>query len=269
MIEVEQALRRVVEQKMRLVEEEDEFWFVEIADLGQFFEQFRKQPQKKRRIEPRRAHQLLGGEEIDDAAPIFVDAQEIGDVEFRLAKKLRRALIFQHEKAPLDRAYGGRRDIAVARRQRRGGFADMLQQRAQILEIDEQKPALVGDFEGDVEDAFLDLVEFEQTRQQQRPHVADRRPDLMALLAEEIPEDDRKIIRRVSDPSSLARRTKAGLASPGMLIPERSPFTSAAKTATPAREKPSARTCRVTVLPVPVAPATRPCRLPSARRRYS
>src|SRR5262245_15850129 len=44
---------------------------------------------------------------------------------------------------------------------------------------------------------------------------------------------------------------------------------SAAKTGTPAREKPSARICNVTVLPVPVAPVTRPCRLPNRRSSAS
>ena len=42
---------------------------------------------------------------------------------------------------------------------------------------------------------------------------------------------------------------------------------SAAKTGTPAFEKPSASTCRVTVLPVPVAPVTRPCRLASLQEQ--
>ncbi|MGY4459173.1 hypothetical protein ACVWYI_003133 [Bradyrhizobium sp. LB13.1] len=39
---------------------------------------------------------------------------------------------------------------------------------------------------------------------------------------------------------------------------------SEAKTGTPARANPSAMTCSVTVLPVPVAPVTRPWRLASA-----
>ena len=43
-------------------------------------------------------------------------------------------------------------------------------------------------------------------------------------------------------------------------MPDRSPLMSAAKTGTPAREMASASTCSVLVLPVPVAPATRPCR---------
>ena len=40
---------------------------------------------------------------------------------------------------------------------------------------------------------------------------------------------------------------------------------SAQKTGTPAREKPSASTWSVMVLPVPVAPAIRPCRLASGK----
>ncbi|MNT91428.1 hypothetical protein D3C72_2325240 [compost metagenome] len=48
---------------------------------------------------------------------------------------------------------------------------------------------------------------------------------------------------------------------PSWLMPVRSPFTSAMNTGTPMLENCSARVCRVTVLPVPVAPVMRPCRL--------
>ena len=44
-------------------------------------------------------------------------------------------------------------------------------------------------------------------------------------------------------------------------MPDRSPLMSAANTGTPAAEICSAINCRVLVLPVPVAPATRPWRL--------
>src|SRR5215469_175805 len=66
--------------------------------------------------------------------------------------------------------------------------------------------------------------------------------------------------------SCLMRASSLGLAAPGWLMPERSPFTSAAKTGTPMRLKASAITCRVTVLPVPVAPVIRPWRLAMAGR---
>ena len=68
-------------------------------------------------------------------------------------------------------------------------------------------------------------------------------------------------------PSWAARSTTFGLSPPGRGIPDRSPFTSAMKTGTPIALNPSARTLSVTVLPVPVAPAIRPCRfaIPGSR----
>ena len=57
-------------------------------------------------------------------------------------------------------------------------------------------------------------------------------------------------------------------ASPATQMPDRSPFTSAQNTGTPAAENCSAITCRVTVLPVPVAPATSPWRLARASNRF-
>jgi hypothetical protein len=48
--------------------------------------------------------------------------------------------------------------------------------------------------------------------------------------------------------------------SPAAASPERSPLTSAVKTATPASESCSAIACRVIILPVPVAPAISPWR---------
>ncbi len=57
------------------------------------------------------------------------------------------------------------------------------------------------------------------------------------------------------------------LSSPGCDWPARSPFTSAMNTGTPMRLKPSAMRCRVTVLPVPVAPAISPWRLANCGKR--
>ena len=50
-------------------------------------------------------------------------------------------------------------------------------------------------------------------------------------------------------------------------MPVRSPLTSARKTGTPWRLKFSASVCSVTVLPVPVAPVTSPCRFAIAGKR--
>ena len=67
---LDQRLRRIVEQKMRLVEEEHELRLVEIAHLGQFLEQLRHQPQQEGRVEARVVHQLVGGQDVDDAAAV-------------------------------------------------------------------------------------------------------------------------------------------------------------------------------------------------------
>ena len=58
-----------------------------------------------------------------------------------------------------------------------------------------------------------------------------------------------------------------GLFSPDWQIPERSPLTSAMNEGTPSLLNPSAKRCKVTVLPVPVAPAISPCRLANWGRR--
>ena len=68
-----------------------------------------------------------------------------------------------------------------------------------------------------------------------------------------------------SSPVSWARFVVRSLGSPGRARPERSPLTSASSTGTPAAEHCSARFCSVLVLPVPVAPATRPWRFSVAK----
>ena len=69
-------------------------------------------------------------------------------------------------------------------------------------------------------------------------------------------------------PRSLTASATLGARWPGWLMPVRSPLMSAMNTGTPMREKFSASVCRVTVLPVPVAPVIRPWRLarPGSRK---
>jgi hypothetical protein len=71
----------------------------------------------------------------------------------------------------------------------------------------------------------------------------------------------------VGMPSWASRASSLVDGVPAAPRPLRSPFTSARKTGTPRRENPSASTCRVTVLPVPVAPVMRPWRLAMAGSR--
>ena len=59
---------------------------------------------------------------------------------------------------------------------------------------------------------------------------------------------------------SAARWVILSLLVPGWDSPDRSPLMSATTTGTPAADSCSAKPCSVLVLPVPVAPAIRPCR---------
>ena len=113
---LEQHLRRFVEEQVRFVEEEDELGLVEVADLGQVLEQLGEQPEQEGRVEARARHQLVGGEDVDDAllcrrpraVCIKSSMSSIGS-----PKKLVAALLLDLQQAALDRADAGGADVAV------------------------------------------------------------------------------------------------------------------------------------------------------------
>ena len=69
----------------------------------------------------------------------------------------------------------------------------MGQDRAQVLQVEQQQALFVSDAEGDVEHAFLGVVEIEQAGEQQRAHFGDGGADRVALFAEQIPEHGREL----------------------------------------------------------------------------
>src|SRR3546814_15489348 len=111
------------------------------------------------RIELWARHQLVGGQNVDVAAPLLVSLQQVGDVERRLAEETVAALAFELEQLALDRADAGLGDIAVAGGEVGRVFGTVDQQRLQILEVEEEKSILVGAAASDVQHALLRLVE--------------------------------------------------------------------------------------------------------------
>jgi hypothetical protein len=196
---------------MRFVEEKYELWLFGIAHFGQLFEQFRQEPKQEGGVETRRAHELLGGEHVDDAAAVAIGFQKIRDLQRRLAEEFVCALVFKHEQAALDRADRRRRDVPVLRRERGGIVGCILQHSAQILEVEDQQALLVGNAEDDVEHAFLRVVELEQLRDEKGSHLGDGRAHGMALFAKNVPEHDGEAIRRISDANILRAFRKCGL----------------------------------------------------------
>ena len=96
---------------------------VRVADFRQLLEQFRQEPQQKRRVEARVHHQLVGRKNADETAAIRIGAHDIGDLQRRFAEELGTTLLFQHQQRALDRADGGLGDIAVTGRDLLGPFS--------------------------------------------------------------------------------------------------------------------------------------------------
>ena len=126
---------------------------------------------------------------IDAFAVLRLD--QIIEIQRRFAEKFVGALRFQCEQIALDRAGARGGNVAVLGFELIGVVGDVLQHRAQIFQIEQQQPALIGDLENHVEHAFLRVVQVEQTTEQQRPHFRNRRAHRMSVFAKHIPEHNR------------------------------------------------------------------------------
>jgi hypothetical protein len=135
---IHQRLGRVVEQQMRFIEKEHELGLGLVADLGQRLPQLSEHPEQEGRVETRLLHQLVGGQDIHDAAAIGRGADEVPDVERRLAKEVISALLVEHQEAPLDGADRRNGNVAVLGRQFLGARGDVVDDGAQVAEINER-----------------------------------------------------------------------------------------------------------------------------------
>src|SRR5262249_10218552 len=148
----------VCEEQMRFIKKENKLWFLRIANFGKIFEQLRQHPEQKRRINFRRLlHQLVGGEDVDDATPIM-HLNQIVEIQRGLAENFVCSLRFQREQVALDRSGAGGGDISILRFELICVVSNVLQHGAQILEIEEKQTVIVGDFENDVEHTCLRVV---------------------------------------------------------------------------------------------------------------
>ena len=141
------------------------------------------------------------------------------------------------EQAALDRADRWRaRRCRTASWSVAGVVADVLQHRAQVLEVEQQQAVVVGDLEDDVEHAFLRVVQVRGCA----PAAAAPSRDTVARTGWPCsPKTSQKSTGKpaqagvVDARGSAARASNFGVASPGLAMPDRSPFTSAMNTGTP------------------------------------
>ena len=260
---LDERLARTLEQEVCLVEEEDEPRLVAVADLGQLLEELGDEPHENGRPEPRL---VLHGRQLearDHAAPVRVRSQEIGDVELRLAEELVAAAGLERDERAQEDAHGLRREAADALQLLPSALGvEKGQERAQIGEVEEREALLVGVVEDEPEALLLRRVRAEHLREEQRPEVGDGRAHRHAGAD----AAEREVLDGISGRLERQDRARPRASSrgrpsePGTAMPETSPLTSAANTATPAAESCSAMTCSVRVFPVPVAPAIRPWR---------
>ena len=200
---------------MRLVEEEHELGLVEIAGLGQALEQLGQQPEQEGRIQRRLLVELVGREDVDDAAAGHVLTQQIVEIERRLAEEVLGAIGLQRDQPTLDRADRGLADQAVVGAERLRVVGDEVQRRLEVLEVEQQQAAVVAILEHELQHGFLHVGEPEQAREQQRPHVGHGAAHRMSLRAEDIPEHnrvDRRLIVRKPDLRGALDQLRLGLA---------------------------------------------------------
>src|SRR6185295_7517630 len=172
---VQQRFRRIGKQQVCLVEKKHELRLVAIAHFRQSLVELGQQPEQEGRIQRGRAEQLVRRQDVDNALAAAVGLQQVVDVEHRLADELVGALLLQRQYSPLDRADAGCGNIAVLGLKIARVVADVLEQGAKVLEIEQQQAVVVGDLEREGKHAFLSFVEVQDARKKQRPQVRDGR----------------------------------------------------------------------------------------------
>src|SRR6185369_17459756 len=136
---LEERRRSIIEQQVRLVEQKDQLRFFEVAGFGKVLEQLRQQPQQQRRVQARLQHQLFGGKDADDAATGEVGAHEVAELERRLAEDFLAAVALETQQPALDRRDRLRAHQTVRARDLGPALGDERKQRAQVVEIEQQK----------------------------------------------------------------------------------------------------------------------------------
>jgi hypothetical protein len=156
-----QRHRRIAKEQVRLVEKEDQLRLLDIPYLRQRLKQLRQQPEQEGRVDDRRPHQPIRRQDVDRPATVLIDPDEVGQNQSRFAKEEVPARLFECQQTPLDRADTRRRDVAVRGRDRLPVVTDVLEQRPQILQIEQQQPVVVRVPERDLEYPTLRVVEVE------------------------------------------------------------------------------------------------------------
>jgi hypothetical protein len=105
-------------------------------------------------------HQLICSKDVDRSFAAL-RLNQILEIECGFAEKLVGALRFERQETALDRSGTGSGDISILSFELIGVVRDVLQHRAQILQIEKQQSVLIGNLENHVEYAFLRVVQLQ------------------------------------------------------------------------------------------------------------
>ena len=158
---VEQGFRGIFEQHVGLVEEEHEFRQWQIAYFRQGGIELAQQPQQIGGVELGLHHQLISSQHIHHTLTAF-NLHQVADVERRLAEELVCTLCFQLQQGSLNSTDGSRGDKAVFCGVFLGILCHIVEHLTQILQIENQQSALVGNTEHDVQYTVLCLVQLQK-----------------------------------------------------------------------------------------------------------
>src|SRR5438477_4932560 len=123
--------------------------------------------------------------------------EKVRQLKRRLAKEFFGALAFEDKELALDSPDRRFADVAVGSGQAAGIFGNEGEQGAQIFQVEQQEPLVVGELESGSQHSCLNVVQLQQARQQQRSHFRNGRPDRVSLLAQKVPVDGRKAAIRI------------------------------------------------------------------------
>ena len=196
-----QRLGGVGEQQVRLVEEQRQQRLVGIAALGQLLEQLGQQPEQEGGVDlGRGVDQPAGVEQVDDAPTVRRRAQQVFQLQCRLAEQRLGALLLQAGQLALQRLGGSRGEQCALFAEQFGMSLQVVEQRLEVLEIEQQQTLAVGNPEGGMQRRLLAVGQHQQRAEQQRAHFAEGGAQRMAALPGHIPEHQRPGLRAIVEP---------------------------------------------------------------------
>ncbi len=134
---VAQGFRRAVEQQVGLVEEQCQHRLVGIAALRQLLEQLGQQPEQESRVDLRRlVHQAAGVEQVDAPAPVRLGAEDVFQLQGRLAEEGLGTLLLQGGQAAQQRLPGSAGEQRPVLAEDLRIVLQVVEQRLQVLQVE-------------------------------------------------------------------------------------------------------------------------------------